>query len=351
MTLVLNADLNPNDHRIAESAAWLSLITYYPERKAKKLIGERLKVPLEAIDYRHLPTRKTDTNFYLFHTDDTIVLSFRGSEPSSFRDWITTDLDHELVSAFGIGNSKVKVHNGFFTAMNSIWSEVHDLILARWKMLVDLNNKEPRILITGHSLGGALANMTAATFARFVELENSEHHDTNRAILANLCIHTFGQPRIGDKDFRKWYNSFEVLENNTFRHVNDRDLIPRIPPRERNVWFRFFDPDWIHVGHQWHYSKSGKVDKDVFHKDVLDLFYFDHIPNPKALYRSVLDHMPWRYVWAAEGLVSGEPKMSRPIEEMGYLAKFFKMSLKQLVKVHFENKKVTALKAGHQSMI
>jgi predicted lipase len=54
----------------------------------------------------------------------------------------------------------------------------------------------PRIICTGHSLGGALATLAAAHIAINHEEYREEHTDyTQRP----LQVYTFGAPRVGDK--------------------------------------------------------------------------------------------------------------------------------------------------------
>lgn len=328
----INQSMEIYDPVLIQTAAWLSLIAYYPHSKIKSLINKELSISPSTIRAANTATRRTDTDFFIFNTDDSIVICFRGSEPASFRDWITTDFDHELTNAFGIGHTQVKVHSGFITALNSAWNTLYSEILRRWDLLKRTNGKNPRILITGHSLGGALANLTAATVARSMEEAVGKEKAFLKEVLSSIFIHTFGQPRVGDIDFRDWYNSFNDLAGNTYRHVNNHDIIPRVPPREANIWFRFFDPHWIHVGSQWFYDKNGQVERNSHHRDVLDLFLLNHIPKPRAIYQSVIDHMPWRYLWAAEGLTDAKPRMSRRMEELNYLTTFFKVSASHLIK-------------------
>lgn len=62
-----------------------------------------------------------------------------------------------------------------------------------------------RVVITGHSLGGALASLTAASFV-FNGVASTD----------NLFLYTFGMPRVGDKDYalahdRLIQNSWRVV--------------------------------------------------------------------------------------------------------------------------------------------
>jgi hypothetical protein len=68
----------------------------------------------------------------------------------------------------------------------------------------------PRLWITGHSLGAALAKLFAI-----------------RCKLAIAGVYTFGEPRVGNAAFRDYYNA--LLKSCTFRVVDGEDFITRIP--------------------------------------------------------------------------------------------------------------------------
>jgi len=326
---LLNGAMAIDDTALVKTAAWCSLISYYPEDEIKELAEKELKIDSNNVAYYNINARKTNTDFYVLNTEDCIVVAFSGSKPSSFKDWITTDFDHDLTSAFGMGHADIKVHSGFLNALNSCWSTLIVELTQRWRLVSKKSGSHPMVLITGHSLGGALANLTAATIARHIE-ENSDRSSKQLSgILDAIKVQTFGQPRIGDSKFCAWYNQNQSLSKNTLRHINHHDLVPRLPPKERMVWFRFFDPGWEHVGQQWVYEHNGCVDKVSTNKDFPDLF-FGNIPKPIALTCSVIDHMPWRYLWAVEGL-EGEPNMHRRLEEALFFSRFAMTAVGRLV--------------------
>jgi predicted lipase len=64
---------------------------------------------------------------------------------------------------------------------------------------------------TGHSLGGALATLTVASFAAYDGM---------------LRVITFGQPRVGDIEFS---SDLSVMLD-VYRVVNYLDMIPHLPP-------------------------------------------------------------------------------------------------------------------------
>jgi Lipase (class 3) len=70
------------------------------------------------------------------------------------------------------------------------------------------------LVITGHSLGGALATLLALDVA------------ANTALGTNLSAWTFASPRTGDPSFADTYN--QVVPN-TVRIANRMDLVPKLP--------------------------------------------------------------------------------------------------------------------------
>ena len=143
----------------------------------------------------------TDTQLFIGHSGSTIVMAFRGT--SNIRDWMT-DAKIELVDI-----PHGKVHRGFNTALDSVWPEVIDT-------LKHTQVYAQSLWITGHSLGGALAALAAA------RLSLDEHKPING-------IYTFGQPRVGDRQFTREIDN--ELKPRYFRFVNNNDIVTRIPTR------------------------------------------------------------------------------------------------------------------------
>jgi len=91
------------------------------------------------------------------------------------------------------------------------------------------------LLVTGHSLGGALAALVGACFTVMAP-----------AIRPVSAIYTFGQPRIGLHDFCNTYE--RLLGRKLVRFVNQQDLVPRVPFRG---W------DYSDEGTMIHFDSSG----------------------------------------------------------------------------------------------
>jgi len=63
----------------------------------------------------------------------------------------------------------------------------------------NVDSRIQAIIITGHSLGAAIATLAAPDIHRFLE-ENQLPHRI-------IAIHTFGSPRVGNKAFVEYYNA------------------------------------------------------------------------------------------------------------------------------------------------
>lgn len=114
-----------------------------------------------------------------------------------------------------------KVHSGFYGAYLSVEKRVLDTVAA-------LHRQDPRhILVTGHSLGGALAVL--CSFNLVVRLE-----------LTNVTCTTFGCPRIGNTAFRKRYM---LAVPATFVFVNAADVVTKLPPKTPKAL------SYVNVGH------------------------------------------------------------------------------------------------------
>jgi predicted lipase len=147
---------------------------------------------------------------------DCTVIAFKGT--STIRDWLT-DLD---VAKKAVSNG-VRVHSGFLSDADSILPKI---IAALLPPGADKSKLKP-LLITGHSLGGALATLVA--------------FDLQQACLPVQAVYTFASPRVGNAGFRAAYNG--LLGNKTFRVACAGDLVPLIPGI-----FTSFRDGYRHVG-------------------------------------------------------------------------------------------------------
>lgn len=101
--------------------------------------------------------------------------------------------------------SSLRIHQGFSTAYVSVRPQIREY----------LNSKDiTKIIVTGHSLGGALATLCGFDLQRLFSDK------------APVTVYTFGSPRVGNGAFIRAYNR---RVPNTFRFVFGKDMVPGVP--------------------------------------------------------------------------------------------------------------------------
>ena len=143
---------------------------------------------------------------YVAGSAGTTLIAFSGTEPTQGADWLT-DFDLPPDSTDGI-------HRGFADGVTSVW-----------KTLAPAVANGSRLFITGHSLGGALAAVTAFRLLQAKLVDPGQ-----------VRIVTFGMPRTGTAKFADAYRS-AGLAARTYRLAHGLDLVPRVPPYE-GIGFR-----------------------------------------------------------------------------------------------------------------
>jgi triacylglycerol lipase len=151
-------------------------------------------------------------------------VSFRGT--SDVADWLA-DLDtvpenYRPIGGFG------QVHDGF----QDVYETVHTSIAAN---LATASAGCDQILVTGHSLGAALAVLAAPDILRNMPPNTIEPR-----------LITFAGPRVGLSDF---VDAFNANIERCYRVVNFLDIVPLVPP-----------PPYVHVGAGIAIDGGGAVD-------------------------------------------------------------------------------------------
>ena len=177
--------------RTAELMAKLALLAYESD-------PEKLSQLLKAGQFTLLASYDQDgSQAFLARTDDLSVVAFRGTD--SYRDWKTNLMSEAVLVDTRLGN--VEIHKGFMNAYNLIGAQ----------LLEDVNRLVPNskgLYLTGHSLGGAMAQIASTRLER-----------------DNLAAcYTFGAPRVGDHAFDR------LVVCPHYRIVNGWDLVTTLPP-------------------------------------------------------------------------------------------------------------------------
>ena len=95
-----------------------------------------------------------------------------------------------------------------------------------------VKNKYPNYEIwsTGHSLGGAMASVGAATISAY-----------GYASPDKIKLVTYGQPRTGNSDYAA---AVDKLISYTFRIIHAHDLVPHLPPKGMLGYYHHKSEAW-----------------------------------------------------------------------------------------------------------
>jgi triacylglycerol lipase len=159
-----------------------------------------------------------NTQVYVAENDDSVVVTFRGSEAPNtldgFKDWLLTNANNYLILPSGQSGTEfvaagvgARFHRGFLDALQMVWT------LLSAEVDVAVQAKERPLWVTGHSLGGALALLAAWRF--------------NRNFVAVQEVVTFGAPMIGNDAASQAFA--REMPGKIFRYVDLEDFVPHLP--------------------------------------------------------------------------------------------------------------------------
>jgi triacylglycerol lipase len=184
---------------------------------------------------------------YGLEHDDYVVLSFRGTEPTTRND-VPADLNI-IHGKDKNGITTGSVHCGFRDEVDTLWPDITEWLEEKG---------DQQIYTCGHSLGGAMSGIAASR-------------------LDGAICYNYGCPRIGTN---KWRKSFDK-EHKMYRFVNDRDIVPRIPPR----WMRY-----KHAGELHFIDKNGNIKKNPNPLRQLGIGLCNMCKNPLRIAQGIPDH-------------------------------------------------------------
>nr|WP_249141910.1 lipase family protein [Bradyrhizobium diazoefficiens] len=214
------------DLGVARAMMWMSQLAY--ETHVPETITEISDLwHLSGLGLVSKPARSTlpltDTRGIIARKDGATIVAFAGTDPLHLLNW---------VSDFSLGRPKDEVHEGFRDAAAAVWGQVKGV----------LSNAVARgspIFIAGHSLGAAIAVMTA-DFAR------------RELALGAAQIYLYGCPRVGRDDFVAPYDL--AFGTSTYRLVHGADIVPTVPPPLLG---------FHHVGGYLHCASGGRFNVDT----------------------------------------------------------------------------------------
>eukprot|EP00239_Pterosperma_sp_CCMP1384_P004573 CAMPEP_0197849626 /NCGR_PEP_ID=MMETSP1438-20131217/12738_1 /TAXON_ID=1461541 /ORGANISM="Pterosperma sp., Strain CCMP1384" /LENGTH=403 /DNA_ID=CAMNT_0043462403 /DNA_START=122 /DNA_END=1333 /DNA_ORIENTATION=+ len=156
------------------------------------------------------------------------VVAFRGTVQKKPMDWVN---DGEVWKTSPYEDlPDVKVHSGFYHSY-------YDVLKQQVVAALQAHHPEAPVLVTGHSLGGAMAVVCA--------------FDLARSGFNVAQVFTFGQPRVGNRYFA---SAYKLSVPNHWRVTHHNDIIPHLPvtgegfdhsPTE--VYYPNDDPNEFHI--------------------------------------------------------------------------------------------------------
>jgi hypothetical protein len=234
----------------------------------------------------------TRTRGFIGVCDTHAVLAFRGSDPVTLPNWVTD----AVVKLVECAEYEGRVHHGFSSVLRRTWGRIEEI----------LDRVEGRpLFLTGHSMGGALAMLTACRLAKMGR--------------PPVAIYTFGAPRVGDPVFCAGYRL------PTYRVVNRLDLVPEMPlasarkllpekPRFTNekILARLKKiaervPSYGHVDTFVYIDRDGVVTPDA----DIEPWHIHAVARAiatrgKSFLEGLTDHMISNYIRGLEGQVRGK---------------------------------------------
>ena len=155
--------------------------------------------------FQPISSDETGLDCFIKSEDGITWVVFRGTETDQWNDICTDMLTFRVKTPFL--PDECRVHAGFLGQYMSGRTLIIDTI----KYMAN-----PKVVCTGHSLGGALSTLCA------LDAEQNAEGDVE-----TYCV-TYGSPRVGGGHFR---NLFDAVIDNSFRFVDVNDPIPRVPLR------------------------------------------------------------------------------------------------------------------------
>ncbi|KAL9385941.1 hypothetical protein Peur_022951 [Populus x canadensis] len=242
----LDKKSSPGDKKYNASLSWMAAkLAYENGAFVESIVKDHWNMKfLGFFDFWNDHLNQASTHAFMFQDTkadpNLFVLAFRGTEPFDAYGW-ATDVDLSWYKFKGIG----QIHRGFMKALgsqNNGWPKEiiepdHDHLYAYYEtrqMLRDIvsKNEQAKFIVTGHSLGGALAILFVAVLTMHGEAELLERLEG---------VYTFGQPRVGDEEFGEYMiDGLKKHKVKYLRYVYCNDMVPRVPFDNNSFFYKHF---------------------------------------------------------------------------------------------------------------
>ena len=182
---------------------------------------------------------------FIIASDKGNIIAFRGTQ-TQIEWWRNLQATQKKYFDPKTRQQYGKVHQGYFKIVRE---QINSALIKAVKQL------DPNIpcYITGHSLGGAVATLSAIEIALLVP-----------KIREQIQLYTYAAPRIGDRNFAQAHSQ---LIPNSYRIANLSDSVPLVPPIK--IQNRFTTANYAHVGQKWTFTAQFG---DVLLNHVVDTY-------------------------------------------------------------------------------
>jgi pimeloyl-ACP methyl ester carboxylesterase len=237
-----------------------------PEEPAQRALLERAVHEAGLSDFTFLSDARCDAQGFAARTQDHAFIVYRGTQGDRWKDLLS-----DLLCIPRRWQGPGWVHWGFWRAESALWPQV-----AGW---LD-RHPQAEIVVTGHSLGAAMATITAAR-------------------LPAALLVTFGSPRVGTRAFARGFDQGRVR-----RYVDCCDGVARVPP----PW------GFVHLRGERYIDRLGNV--RAVSPNLLERLrdrILGHLAyvrrcwpvKDRVLSRTLADHAPVNYVSGVLGVRRG----------------------------------------------
>lgn len=153
----------------------------------------------------------------------TTIVAFRGTDgPDQLSQQLFSSLKNFRGSAVTFGGTRTSVNTFFWEAFKLLLPGIRS----------KLQDQARKYIITGHSLGGAMATILSI----FMKDDGGNMWENPAS-----CLITFGEPRVGNGAFAKKHDEM-IAPSRKLRFVNNLDPVPHIPlwpaahHHSREIW-------------------------------------------------------------------------------------------------------------------
>lgn len=177
--------------------------------------------------------RTVDTHGFIAHNDQDIVISYRGT--TGIVEWLTDLVASPIPFQPHLGSEKhmtsclpgrhpqAQAHQGFYDAFLASVCDINQKLMPQLRDL----SRPKRLMIVGHSIGGAIAMGALGYLLQTYDFASSPHR---------ILFVSTGQPRFGDEVFATTLDKQLASLKRTgkccaVRLVNDCDAVPTVPQK------------------------------------------------------------------------------------------------------------------------